>query len=91
MMFDFADRAATCLCRPWRFAIAGRDKLVAELTTYTSCKLYSYLTTIYIDMELLTADCTLLPIIVAFGLTDYVQMSDLGHIFGGCNCSVVVD
>jgi len=91
MMFDFTDRADKCLRRPWRFAIAGSDKLVTELSTYTSCTLYCELTAFYIDMELLTSDSMLLPIIAASGFMYFFQMCVLGHIFGGCDCSVAVD
>jgi len=69
MMFDFADCVDKCLRRPWRFAIAGSNKLVTELSTYTSCTLYSLLTAFYFDMEQLTSDCMLLPIIAASGFT----------------------
>ena len=69
MMFDFADREDRCLFRPWRFAIAGSDELVKQLSTYTSCTLYCFLTALYIDMELLTSDSMLLPMIAASGFT----------------------
>ena len=69
MMFNFADCADKCLRQPWRFAIVGRDKLVTELSTYTSYTLYCLLITFYIDMELLTSDCMPLPIIAASHFT----------------------
>ena len=69
MMFDFAERADKCLRRRWSLAIAGSDKLVTELSTYTSCTLYCELTAFYIDRELLTSDSMMLPIIAASGFT----------------------
>jgi hypothetical protein len=91
MMSDFTDYVEKCLHRPWRFAIAGSDNLVTEHSMYTSCTLYCKLTAFYIDMELLTSDCILLPIIAAAGFTYFVSICVVGHIFGGCNCSVAVD
>jgi hypothetical protein len=70
MMFDFAEHADKCLRRPWRFAVAGNDKLVTELSTCTSCTLYCELPALYNDMEQLTSDGMLLPIIAASGFTD---------------------
>jgi len=67
MIFDVADHADKCLRRPWRFAIAGSNKSVMELSTYTSCTFYCELTGFYIDMELLTSDSMLLSIIAASG------------------------
>jgi len=64
-MFNFADYADKSLRRPWRFAVAGSDKLVTELSSYTSYSLYCSLMAFYIDMELLTSDRILLPIIAA--------------------------
>jgi hypothetical protein len=69
MMFDFADRVDKYLGRPWRFVIVGSNKLVTELSTYTSCTLYCYLTAVYSEMELLTSDRMLLPIIAVSGFT----------------------
>jgi hypothetical protein len=69
MMFDFADREDKCFRRPWRFAVAGSDKLVTELSTYTSCTLYCELTAFYIDIELLTSDTMLLAFFAASGFT----------------------
>jgi len=69
MMFDFADWAEKCLRWPLRFAIAGSNKLVTELSTYTSCTVDCSLTALYIDMELLTSNWMLLPIIAASGFT----------------------
>jgi hypothetical protein len=66
-MFDFVDCVDKGLRRPWRFAIAGSEKLVTELSAYTSCTVYCQLTGFYIDMELLTSDCMLLPIIAGSG------------------------
>jgi hypothetical protein len=70
MMFDPADHADKSLVQPWKFAIAGSDKLITELSTYTSCTLYCELTAFYMDMELLTSDSMLLPIIAASCSTD---------------------
>ena len=74
MMFHLADPADKCLCGPWRFAIAGSDKLVTELSTYTSSTLCCELTAVYIDMERLTSDSMLLPIIAASGFMYFFQM-----------------
>jgi len=69
IMFDFMHSADEFLHRPWRVAIPGSDNLVTKLSTYPSCILYCYLTAFYIDMEILTSDCILLPIIAASGVT----------------------
>jgi len=100
MMFDFADRADKCLRRPCRFALPGSDKLVTELSTYTSGILYCSLTAFYIDMELLTSDSMLLPIIAASGFTylcvkvrpapyfRWLQLHHRGGLTGVCVASV---
>jgi len=62
MMFYFAGCSYNCLCQQGRFAIAGSYKFVTELSTKTSCTLYSKLTAFYTNMELLTSDCMLLSI-----------------------------
>jgi len=72
-------------------AIVGSDKSVMELSTYTSCTLYCELTAFYVDMKLLISDSMLLPIIAVSGFTYFFKMCVLGHIIGGCNCSVAVD
>jgi len=89
-MFDVPDCADKCLRRPWRFAIVGSDELRTKLSTYLSCISYHYLTAFYIDMEILTSDCMLLPIIAASSVTYHFEMCVLGVISGGRNCRVVV-
>jgi hypothetical protein len=51
MMPDVDDTADKRLGLPWRFLITGSDKLVIQLSLYTSCTLCCLLTAIYIDME----------------------------------------
>jgi hypothetical protein len=66
-IFDFAACGDQCLSRQWMFAIAGHDELVTEVCTYRSGTLYCWLTAVYVDMERLTSNCMLLPIIEASG------------------------
>jgi len=43
MIFDVTDCADKCLGWAWRFAVTGNDKLVTQLSMYTSCLLYGLL------------------------------------------------
>jgi len=81
MMFDFTECADNCIRWPWRSAIAGADKLVTELSTYTSCTLYCELTAFYVDMKLLTSGCMLLPIIAASNFYVFVLNVRPGSYF----------
>jgi len=40
ILSDLAYCVGKCFRRPWKFAIAGHDKLVMELSTYPSCTLH---------------------------------------------------
>jgi len=82
-MTDFTECAGKYFRQPWKFAIAGRDKLVTDLSTYPSCTLYRLLTTFSVDMELLTSSWMLLPIIAKSGFTYFFKLCVLGDIFGG--------
>ena len=59
-MFNFAECADKCLDWPWRFPTTGGYKLVTQLSMYTSCILYGWLTAVYLDTDILTSDCVLL-------------------------------
>jgi len=90
MMFNFADFADKCLGQPWRFAITGGDELVMQLSLYSSCILYHWLTAVYRDTTTVSSDRMLLCILAASGFTDNFQLCLQGHIFGGCICSIAV-
>jgi len=70
MMFDFADCADKCLGRPWMFPVTGNDRLVTQLSAYTSYLLYGQLTAIDRGMEMLTSNCMLRFIRAASSLMD---------------------
>jgi hypothetical protein len=47
----------------------GVDKLVTEVSMYTSCPLYGYLIAVYHGMDILTSNFMLRFILSAIGLT----------------------
>ena len=69
----------------------GSNELVTELSAYTSGTLDYLSTSFNIDIELLTSDCMLLPIIATSGFTYFFEMCVLGHFVCCCNCNVMVD
>lgn len=69
----------------------GSYRLVMMLSMYTSCMLYSWLTAVCIDIGLPTSDCVLHHILTASGFTSNFEMCSLGHTFGGCIGSVMMD
>ena len=90
MMFDCADCGDKFLRRPCRYPIMGSVNLVPLLSMYTYCTLHYYFTAVYFDTELLASGPMLLPNIAGSGFTYHCQMCMLGHIHGGCNCSIMV-
>ena len=48
----------------------GSDELVKFLASYICCTLYSQLTEVYLDMDILTLYCMLFPILAASSLPD---------------------
>ena len=69
----------------------GIDKLVIQLSTDTWCTLYGSFKAIYIHIEILISNCMLPRILAASSLTDDFEMCIMGHIFGGCIGSIVVN
>jgi len=91
MMLELVDSPKKCCHWQCRFSIPGSVTLDMCLLKYTSSTLYIHLTAIYLDMDLLTSNYTLLVSLAASSLMDDFEMYILGRIFSGCIGCIAVD
>jgi len=68
----------------------GSYKFLMLLFMYTAWTLYSELTAVNLDIDLLTSYCMLHLNLAASMITDLCELYVLGHIFGGSVGSTAV-